>query len=61
MTKEQVRAVRAKGQDAGCLDGTRPVPAYPEPLFPDDTDGRTPRRERWRVLGLIATIIDDVD
>lgn len=49
--KERVRAVRAKAGAAGYLDGTAPVPAYPEALFPDVADGRSTRgSSAWHEL-----------
>jgi transposase len=41
--KERVRGVRERACEAGYLDGSRPLPPFPEALFPDPVDGRTLR------------------
>jgi hypothetical protein len=51
VSKRRVMKVRAQADEAGYLDGSRELPAYPEALFSDQVDGRTQRSSGvWQEL-----------
>ena len=39
--RNRVAHIREKAREYGYLDGSRPIPPYPEALFPDPVDGRS--------------------
>lgn len=41
MGRSKVAHIREKARTYGYLDGSKPIPPYPEPLFPDPVDGRS--------------------
>lgn len=42
--RNRVSHVREKAREYGYLDGSRPIPQYPEAIFPDPVDGRCIKR-----------------
>lgn len=49
--KRRVKETRQRALAAGYLDGSTPIPAYPEALFPDPVDGRTQKESQgWKEL-----------
>ena len=49
--KRRVKDTRQRGLEAGYLDGSIPMPAYPETLFPDPLDGRAQKESQgWKEL-----------
>ena len=41
--KNRVSHIKEKAREYGYLDGTAPIPAFPEAIFPDPVDGRSLR------------------
>ncbi|MCB0325106.1 MAG: hypothetical protein KDD69_16090 [Bdellovibrionales bacterium] len=53
VSKRRVLLLRAKADEAGYLDGTTPLPPYPQALFEETPDGRSNRSSSaWRELEL---------
>jgi transposase len=49
--KRRVQNTRQRALEAGYLDGSTPIPAYPEALFPDPADGRALKESLgWKEL-----------
>jgi transposase len=49
--KRKVQDTRQRAHEAGYLDGSTPMPAYPEALFPDPPDGRAQKESQgWKEL-----------
>jgi len=49
--KRKVQETRQKAWEAGYLDGSTPIPGYPESLFPDPYDGRALKESQgWKEL-----------
>ena len=51
--KRRVSNTQQRALEAGYLDGSTPIPAYPEALFPDPPDGRAHKESQgWKELTL---------
>lgn len=49
--KRKVKDTRQRALEAGYLDGSKALPAYPEAIFPDPCDGRTVKESQgWKEL-----------
>ncbi len=49
--KRKVQETRQKALEVGYLDGSTPIPGYPEALFPDPCDGRALKESQgWKEL-----------
>ena len=51
VSKRRVMAIRARADEQGYLDGSTPLPVYPEAVFADAADGRSQRTSAaWQLL-----------